>query len=163
MGHTVHIGILVLGSALQGCARISNFNIYRTHGFGVYFNNDDSLQLWDTNLVDNRVGLFPFISRDREELYIEIYRSNFIGQSDDCTHDNGNKHAAIILTTFQRGGNFAPFLGWTGLFQFPSAHGITTIDSELFDCLQLLCTGSLTKSAVHCVAVYQGLHYTHTC
>ncbi|XP_070541075.1 fibrocystin-L-like [Ptychodera flava] len=62
VAHTTLHGVhMFYSDGLQGCSKISNFMVYKSYDFGVWFHPECSVMMSDLVLVDNTCGIMPMI------------------------------------------------------------------------------------------------------
>ncbi|XP_078395885.1 PKHD1 like 1, tandem duplicate 1 [Cetorhinus maximus] len=59
--HGGEFGVYMNGDGLSKCSHIQGFTIWKCWEYGIYFQTEESVQISNVTLVENRLGIFPII------------------------------------------------------------------------------------------------------
>ncbi|XP_071793632.1 fibrocystin-L-like isoform X1 [Asterias amurensis] len=158
VGHSTLHGIHMHSISEPGCAKVSNFLIYKCWDYGVYHLVSSSVLLTDMKLIDNNIAVMPMvmtppaISHVTSDKFVRIEKSLIVGVSDsfDCTADAvqpenagqsskqraprppGGGHAGYVWGSFLSSSNGSPFKTFHGCNSYPMINGKSEIDDVVF-------------------------------
>ncbi len=140
----------MMNTALPGCARVSNFQIYSAYDYGVYFQARSNLELVDVDIVDTYTAIYAMRTGTSSKAKVSITNCNLVGQSSSfsCSKhimdtktvnikNSGNGRGlgttsksmiGIVLSMFLR--NLAPALSFSGIMDNPKPNGLLSIKGE---------------------------------
>ncbi|XP_077870118.1 fibrocystin-L-like [Saccoglossus kowalevskii] len=159
VAHTTLHGIhMYYSDGLTGCSKISNFLVYRSYDFGVWFHPQCSVMMSNLVLVDNYASVMPMVygppalSHQTSDKFVSIDNSLFVGTSPsfDCstaqsksdavqqsfTHraprtPSGGK-SGFTWASFTSTTSGAPFFRFHGFEGYPAISGKTMITDVTF-------------------------------
>lgn len=157
------LGFVVLPSDVltqTDCAKISGHTAWKTHDFGIYYQNELSVIVENNLLIENSNGLIALVlkpdavSHGFANKTIQVRNSTFVGQTDsfDCSTDvtpigdanfelSGTARAVapptagmvgLIFPNFYQNSNMAPGKPWKGCMAYNAVGGLMTLSDVTF-------------------------------
>lgn len=141
---------------VEGCAKISNFTVWRSHDFGIYYQNTPCFIAENNDLFENQHGIFTLIieppseSHAYESKTAHIQKNTFVGitSSFNCdevkTPTNDANYAlssnarvkgpncGILLPAFSSKNNGLPSHPWPGSMAYQAIGGHTVLYNNTF-------------------------------
>ena len=142
------------------CAQMSGHTVWKSHDYGIYYQNDPSFLAQNNILIENTNGIFPIVlkppslSHVYENKTIQIRNTIFIGQttSFDCQKDvtpsnddnyklSGNARPSLppsggmvglIFPNFYSKDNGLPTHPWAGNMAYPAIGGLMIMKDVTF-------------------------------
>lgn len=110
MGVTIMPNDVVAQSG-QTCVRFAGFTVFKNRDYGIYYNNEPSLELSNNIFSDNVASMFPMVvkpnplSHECSDKFVSLTNSIFIGKSSgyDCTGETPASGTYINLSGHCRG------------------------------------------------------------
>ncbi|OWF48083.1 fibrocystin-L-like [Mizuhopecten yessoensis] len=157
--HSSSIGLAVFpGDNVQGsCYQISNYYIWECRDIGIYYNNKLSVDITDTVLAENTLGIYAqvigpsAVSHLYTPKHCTIKNSLIIGttSSYNCSTDHvrasgemsqtKRSHVGLTFASFMQGSNGAPGSSLIGIGTYPAVMGVTNVQSVTFAHFKTVC------------------------
>ncbi|XP_077992871.1 fibrocystin-L-like [Glandiceps talaboti] len=174
VAHTTLHGIhMYYPDGLSGCSKISNFLVYKSFDFGIWFHPKCSIEMSDIILVDNTCGVMPMVygpaalTHITSDKFVSMSDSLIVGTSPsfDCTTDvpdsgndnirqsSGNRtprtptggKVGFTFASFSSGTSGAPFFAFHGLMQYTAISGSVQLTDVTFSNFDSNCNGKVDK------------------
>ncbi len=172
LAHSALVGVYTLPEdGIPTCGLISNFTVYKTYDFGVFYEAEASLEVSGIVSYDNQIGLFPMVIKPGASQhqfankYITVRDSLFVGTTSafDCNVDlmdtsslniefsgagrsfssGGGGKVGIVGPTFSSGSNKAAKKPWINIMAYQAISGLMTVsDVTLANFGSYSCSGS---------------------
>lgn len=142
------------------CAKISGFTVWKTHDYGIYYQNEISLIVDNSVLIENTNGLFPIVIKPDSVLHeyanktVQVRNVTFVGQTEsfDCIDDAAPSRddnyalsdlarpsyppssgmVGLIFSNFYKKDNGLPTHPWKGCMAYPALGGMTLLKDVTF-------------------------------
>ena len=153
----VGVGILPTDDVEWECALFTGFTVWKSHDFGLYYQNDPSIRMDDNIVVESRQGIYTAVlgphalSHQIVDKYANISNMLIVGatSSFDCSKDvtpvNGNMELSalarpamapnggmigMVFPNFMSKSNMAPGKPFPGIKAYNSLAGLMSIKSK---------------------------------
>ncbi|XP_041664378.1 fibrocystin-L-like [Cheilinus undulatus] len=161
-------GVFMDKDGLPGCSLISNFFIWRTFDYGIFFQTFSSVIIHNATLVDNGMGIMPLIygppslAHKMADKYASVKNSMFVGSSInfDCSDTlpssdfnvrsskqhraprppNGGR-TAVAFPSFMSSHNNAPLMVYFSSHSYNAIKGLLTVEDTIFVNFRNVCSG----------------------
>ena len=154
------------------CVKLSNFIVWKSHDYGLYYQNEQSAILSDNMLIENGNGLISFVlkpstvAHEFDNKTVDVMNTTFIGatSSFDCTGDKPpavdhnyelSKNArpslapaggmvGLIFPNFYQTSNNAPGKPWKGCMAYNAIGGLMRVTGMRTPLYQSLTLSQMT-------------------
>ncbi|XP_052805044.1 fibrocystin-L-like isoform X2 [Mya arenaria] len=144
----------------QGCVKYANFTVWKSHDFGIFYQNSPDFVAENNVFVENQNGLFPIVLGPGSSGHgfanrrMAVNDNIFVGQttSYDCSLDTkpsgddnfeisaksrpslayGGGMVGLIFPQFYSGGNNAPIKPFKGIMAYNANGGLMTASANTF-------------------------------
>ncbi|XP_006825958.1 fibrocystin-L-like [Saccoglossus kowalevskii] len=138
VAHTTLHGIhMYYSDGLTGCSKISNFLVYRSYDFGVWFHPQCSVMMSNLVLVDNYASVMPMVYAPHalsHQTSDKFSNSDAIQQSSKqrAPRTPSGGKSGVTWASFTSSTSGAPFFPFHGLMDYPAISGKTMITDVTF-------------------------------
>lgn len=156
------IGVLIFPgeSPNTDCAKLSGFVAWKSHDFGIYYQDSLNVIVEDNMLIENQNGLValitgpPSLSHVYADKRVTVQDTTFVGQTSsfDCANDKtpvgddnfilsgnsrpsrppGNGMVGVVFPNYNSGGNSAPKKPFINGKNYNAIGGLTTLSNVTF-------------------------------
>ncbi|CAF0939901.1 unnamed protein product, partial [Brachionus calyciflorus] len=152
------------------CVRISNFTVFKSNYWGIYYQNPETVRVESNILIDNQINIFTQVitpnildhSMSNKKTFIQ--NNLIVGQSPNfnCTTDiksddlyyanagsvesytsgpNDLSKVGVTWAQFLSGSNNAPLKPWTNIMTYNALDGLMIVDNNTFAHFGTQCNG----------------------
>ncbi|XP_053372863.1 fibrocystin-L-like [Mercenaria mercenaria] len=142
------------------CAKMAGHTVWKTHDYGIYYQNELNLLVENNLLIENTNGLFPIIIKppSLSHLYanktMQVRSTTFVGETSsfDCSNDVANYQdpnyqlstnarpsfppsggkVGLIFPGFYTADNGLPSHPWKGIMSYPALGGLMILNNITF-------------------------------
>ncbi|XP_030644362.1 PKHD1 like 1, tandem duplicate 1 [Chanos chanos] len=163
-------GVYLNRDGLAGCTHIQGFNVWRSYDFGIYFQVAMSVKISNVTLVENGMGVMPYIfappsvSHEFSNKTVHIQNALIVGSSPsyNCSDTVPMTDANIVLSqshraprpenggrtgicwpTFESSHNSAPSKPHAGLMSYNAISGLLTVTDTTFVGFKSVCSDEM--------------------
>ncbi|XP_060573258.1 fibrocystin-L-like isoform X2 [Ruditapes philippinarum] len=142
------------------CAQMSGHTVWKTHDYGIYYQNDPSFLAQNNILIENTNGLFPIVLKPHSLSHVfanktmQVRNTLFVGETSsfDCQNDVTPKNddnyklsemarpsmlpskgmVGLIFPNFYSKDNGLPTHPWAGCMSYPAIGGLMIMNNVTF-------------------------------